>query len=60
VLPVDLVPDFVPVAGQLDDALVVGLALRAVLRAAGSDVVADRRPGPPEGLALVRRITGGG
>ena len=58
VMPVDLVPDFVPVAGQLDDALVVGLAIRAVLRAAGPDVLADRWPGPPEGLAIVRRIAG--
>lgn len=58
VFPIDLVPDFIPVAGQLDDALVVGLALRAVLRAAGADVVTDCWPGPPEGLALVRRIAG--
>jgi uncharacterized membrane protein YkvA (DUF1232 family) len=58
VVPIDLVPDFVPVAGQLDDALVVGLALRAVLRAAGPEVVEDCWPGPPEGLALVRRIAG--
>jgi uncharacterized membrane protein YkvA (DUF1232 family) len=56
VMPVDLVPDFVPVAGQLDDAIVVGLALRAVVRAAGPEVVAERWPGPPEGLALIRRL----
>src|SRR5829696_3114349 len=34
-LPFDLVPDFVPVIGALDDAIVVGLVLRLVLRAAG-------------------------
>ncbi len=35
-LPFDLVPDFIPVAGQLDDALVVALALR--LRRLARDV----------------------
>jgi uncharacterized membrane protein YkvA (DUF1232 family) len=57
VLPIDLVPDFVPVAGQLDDAIVVGLALRAVVRAAGPEVVAAHWPGPPEGLAIIRRLS---
>ncbi len=33
--PIDLVPDFIPVAGQLDDAILVALVLRAVLRLAG-------------------------
>lgn len=56
--PIDLVPDFIPVAGQLDDALVVGLAVRAVLRAAGPGVVEECWPGPPEGLAIVRRLAG--
>lgn len=34
--PIDLVPDFIPVLGYADDALVVALVLRSVVRLAGS------------------------
>src|SRR6185437_4285067 len=33
--PLDLIPDFVPVAGYADDAIIVGFVLRSVVRAAG-------------------------
>jgi uncharacterized membrane protein YkvA (DUF1232 family) len=55
-LPFDLVPDFIPVAGQIDDALVVVLALRAVLRRSGSELLATHWPGPERSLALVLRF----
>jgi uncharacterized membrane protein YkvA (DUF1232 family) len=54
-VPIDLVPDFVPVAGQLDDALLVLWVLRGVLRTAGPAVVAEHWPGPDRTLALVTR-----
>ena len=58
-LPIDLVPDFVPVAGQLDDAIVVALALRVVLRAAGPKLLVEHWPGPPSSLsALTRAVFG--
>jgi uncharacterized membrane protein YkvA (DUF1232 family) len=57
-LPVDLVPDFLPGIGYLDDAVVVALVLRAVVRAAGPGVVAAHWPGTPAGLALLHRLTG--
>ena len=53
--PIDLVPDFIPVAGQLDDVLAVVLVLRFVLRAADDDLLAEHWPGPPRALALLRR-----
>lgn len=57
-LPVDLVPDFIPVIGYADDAVVVALALRAVTRAAGPAALDRHWPGTPEGLAAVRRLAG--
>ena len=57
-MPIDLVPDFVPVAGQLDDAIVVALVLRAVLRGGGPELVRELWPGPPSSLAVVLRLVG--
>ncbi len=45
-MPFDLVPDFIPVAGQLDDAILVALVLRTVLRAADADLVREHWSGP--------------
>lgn len=59
VVPIDLVPDVIPVAGQLDDVIVVGLVLRAVVRAAGADVVRENWPGPEPGLRAVLRVAAG-
>ena len=51
--PIDLIPDFIPVLGQLDDAVLVALALRRVVRLAGPDVVSERWPGSERGLRIV-------
>jgi uncharacterized membrane protein YkvA (DUF1232 family) len=56
--PVDLVPDFIPVIGYADDAVIVALALRAVVRAAGPDVLASHWPGTPAGLEVLLRLAG--
>ena len=57
-LPIDLVPDVIPVLGYADDVIVVGLVLRSVVRAAGEDALVRHWPGSPAGLALVRRLAG--
>ena len=56
-MPIDLVPDFVPVAGQLDDAILVAVVLRRVLHAQPG-LVRELWPGPPSSLAVVLRLVG--
>jgi uncharacterized membrane protein YkvA (DUF1232 family) len=57
-IPIDLVPDFIPVIGYADDAVVVALALRSVAKAAGPEALDRHWPGTPEGLRAVRRLAG--
>jgi uncharacterized membrane protein YkvA (DUF1232 family) len=57
-LPIDLVPDFLPGIGQLDDAVVLGLALRIVVRGGGTELVREAWPGPEASLTLVLRAAG--
>lgn len=57
-VPFDLVPDVVPVIGYADDAVVVALVLRSVVRRASAEALHRHWPGTPEGLALVLRLAG--
>ncbi len=52
-LPFDLIPDFIPVVGHLDDALLVAATIAYVARQAGRDVVEDLWPGSQRGLRVV-------
>ena len=54
--PVDLVPDFIPVAGQLDDAILLALVLRGVLRSAGESVVREHWRGPDRSIGVLLRL----
>ncbi|MBB6629762.1 DUF1232 domain-containing protein [Nocardioides sp. KIGAM211] len=56
VFPIDLVPDFIPVIGYADDAIVLALALRSVARIAGNEALERHWPGTPAGLLTVKRL----
>jgi uncharacterized membrane protein YkvA (DUF1232 family) len=58
VSPIDLIPDFLPGIGQLDDAAIAAVVLRAVVRAAGPDVVSEHWPGTKASLNVVLRLAG--
>jgi uncharacterized membrane protein YkvA (DUF1232 family) len=58
--PFDLVPDFIPVAGQLDDALLVGLVLRRAMGSCPDAALVEHWPGPGVSLELVLRLAGRG
>lgn len=57
-LPIDLVPDFIPVLGYADDAIIVVIALRSVTRRAGPEALTRHWPGSAAGLAAVRQFAG--
>jgi uncharacterized membrane protein YkvA (DUF1232 family) len=56
VSPIDLVPEFIPVLGPLDDALLAALVVRRLVKRAGREVVAEAWPGDPATLDRMLRL----
>lgn len=57
-LPIDLVPDVIPVLGYADDAILTVLVLRFMVRRAGGEALARNWPGTSEGYAALAQLTG--
>jgi uncharacterized membrane protein YkvA (DUF1232 family) len=58
-LRLDLIPDFIPIVGRLDDALVVAVAIRTALKSADADLIRRYWPGPlPAPHSVLRRAKG--
>lgn len=57
-MPFDVIPDFVPVLGYADDAIIVIAVLRSVVRRAGMDAVRAHWPGSDDGFAALSRLAG--
>ena len=58
--PIDLIPEFLPVIGGIDDAIVAALILRHVVRRAGDEVVREHWKGDPKTIGLILRVAGVG
>jgi len=56
--PIDLIPEFIPVLGPLDDAVVAAAVLRHLVRKAGSEVVYEHWRGEPSTISRVLRLFG--
>ena len=56
-MPFDLIPDFIPVAGQLDDAVIVAFVLRRVAQK-NPELIREHWPGPSSSLVLILRLAG--
>lgn len=57
-VPIDLIPDFIPVLGYADDAIIVTWVLRSVVRHAGLEAVRAHWPGTDDGFDAMARLTG--
>jgi len=60
VSPIDLIPEFIPVLGPLDDVIIAVLALRYVRRRLGIDDLRGRWRGSTDGFALLEKVIGSG
>ena len=56
--PIDLLPEFLPVLGWLDDLLILSYVLDRVIQRAGPELVEEHWDGPGDLLGLIRDVFG--
>src|ERR687892_1709365 len=54
--PIDLLPEFLPGIGPLDDIVIAAVVLRWVVKRLGRDYLRSHWPGSDDGFALVERL----
>jgi uncharacterized membrane protein YkvA (DUF1232 family) len=57
-VPIDVIPDVIPVLGYADDAIIVTAVLCSVVRRAGLEALHRHWPGTDDGLGAVIRLCG--
>ena len=55
-LPFDIIPDFIPVAGQMDDLMVIAFALDQMINRVPPEVVREHWDGDGDVLEIVKEI----
>ena len=58
VSPIDLIPEFIPILGPLDDVIVAVVAMRYARRRLGVDDLRSRWVGTPDGFSVLLRVIG--
>lgn len=54
--PIDLVPEFIPIAGLLDDIFLVAFALNHLIERAGEEIVVEHWDGPQDLLGMIQSV----
>ena len=57
-IPIDVIPDVIPILGYADDAIIATAVLRSVVRRAGLEALHRHWPGTDDGLGAVARLCG--
>ena len=57
-IPIDIVPDFIPVIGYADDAIIVSAVLRSTVRHAGLERLRSNWRGTEDGFRTLVRLAG--